>query len=244
MKYNILTLFPEMFTALNESILKRAKEEGLIDINILNIRDFSHNKHNHVDDTPYGGGAGMVIKPDVLKRTLDNVEKDTHVIYLSPKGKMFNNEMAKELSKKENITFIAGHYEGIDERFIQKYVDEEISIGDYILSGGEIPCMVLIDAISRHITGVISDESLKEESFENGFLEYSQYTKPEIFEDMKVPEVLLSGHHKKIEEFRRKESIKITFERRKDLLEKAIKENKLTKEDLEYIEKLKKSRNN
>ena len=244
MKYNILTLFPEMFTALNESILKRAKEEGLIDINILNIRDFSHNKHNHVDDTPYGGGAGMVIKPDVLKRTLDNVEKDTHVIYLSPKGKMFNNEMAKELSKKENITFIAGHYEGIDERFIQKYVDEEISIGDYVLSGGEIPCMVLIDAISRHINGVISDKSLEEESFENGFLEYSQYTKPEIFEDMKVPEVLLSGHHKKIEEFRRKESIKITFERRKDLLEKAIKENKLTKEDLEYIEKLKKSRNN
>lgn len=240
MKYNILTLFPEMFTALNESILKRAKEEGLIDINILNIRDFSQNKHNHVDDTPYGGGAGMVIKPDVLKRTLDNVEKDTHVIYLSPKGKTFNNEMAKELSKKENITFIAGHYEGIDERFIQKYVDEEISIGDYVLSGGEIPCMVLIDAISRHINGVISDESLKEESFENGFLEYSQYTKPEIFEDMKVPEVLLSGHHKKIEEFRRKESIKITFERRKDLLEKAIKENKLTKEDLEYIDKLKK----
>lgn len=238
MKYNILTLFPEMFTALNESILKRAKEEGIININIVNIRDFSQNKHNHVDDTPYGGGAGMVIKPDVLKRTLDSIEKDTYVIYLSPKGKTFNNKMAKELSKKENITFIAGHYEGIDERFIQKYVDEEISIGDYVLSGGEIPCMVLVDAISRNINGVISDKSLEEESFENGLLEYSQYTKPEVFEDMKVPEILLSGNHQNINKYRRQESIKITFERRKDLLEKAIKENKLTKEDLEYIKYL------
>lgn len=238
MKYNILTLFPEMFTALNESILKRAKEEGLININIVNIRDFSQNKHNHVDDTPYGGGAGMVIKPDVLKRTLDSIEKDTYVIYLSPKGKTFNNKMAKELAKKENITFIAGHYEGIDERFIQKYVDEEMSIGDYVLSGGEIPCMVLVDAISRNINGVISDKSLEEESFENGLLEYSQYTKPEVFEDMKVPEILLSGNHQNINKYRRQESIKITFERRKDLLEKAIKENKLTKEDLEYIKYL------
>lgn len=238
MKYNILTLFPEMFTALNESILKRAKEEGIININIVNIRDFSQNKHNHVDDTPYGGGAGMVIKPDVLKRTLDSIEKDTYVIYLSPKGKTFNNKMAKELSKKENITFIAGHYEGIDERFIQKYVDEEISIGDYVLSGGEIPCMVLVDAISRNINGVISDKSLEEESFENGLLEYSQYTKPEVFEDMRVPEILLSGNHQNINKYRRQESIKITFERRKDLLEKAIKENKLTKEDLEYIKYL------
>ena len=238
MKYNILTLFPEMFTALNESILKRAKEEGLININIVNIRDFSQNKHNHVDDTPYGGGAGMVIKPDVLKRTLDSIEKDTYVIYLSPKGETFNNKMAKELSKKENITFIAGHYEGIDERFIQKYVDEEISIGDYVLSGGEIPCMVLVDAISRNINGVISDKSLEEESFENGLLEYSQYTKPEVFEDMRVPEILLSGNHQNINKYRRQESIKITFERRKDLLEKAIKENKLTKEDLEYIKYL------
>lgn len=238
MKYNILTLFPEMFTALNESILKRAKEEGLININIVNIRDFSQNKHNHVDDTPYGGGAGMVIKPDVLKRTLDSIEKDTYVIYLSPKGKTFNNKMAKELSKKENITFIAGHYEGIDERFIQKYVDEEISIGDYVLSGGEIPCMVLVDAISRNINGVISDKSLEEESFENGLLEYSHYTKPEVFEDIKVPKILLSGNHQNINKYRRQESIKITFERRKDLLEKAIKENKLTKEDLEYIKYL------
>lgn len=238
MKYNILTLFPEMFTALNESILKRAKEEGIININIVNIRDFSQNKHNHVDDTPYGGGAGMVIKPDVLKRTLDSIEKDTYVIYLSPKGKTFNNKMTKELSKKENITFIAGHYEGIDERFIQKYVDEEISIGDYVLSGGEIPCMVLVDAISRNINGVISDKSLEEESFENGLLEYSQYTKPEVFENMKVPEILLSGNHQNINKYRRQESIKITFERRKDLLEKAIKENKLTKEDLEYIKYL------
>lgn len=243
MKFNILTLFPNMYKPLEESIIKRAREKKLIDINIINIRDFSHNKHNHVDDTPFGGGPGMIIKADVLKRSLDyakeNFGKNTYVVYLSPKGVILNNEKVVELSKKTNITLIAGHYEGVDERFIQKYVDEEISIGDYVLSGGEIPSMVLVDTISRKIDGVLFECSLDIESFEDNLLENEQYTKPRSFEGLEVPEILLSGNHEEIKKFKRQNSLKVTFLRRKDLIKKAINEKTLTKEDLKFLEKLK-----
>lgn len=244
MKFNILTLFPNMYKALDESIIKRAKEKNIININIINIRDFSNNKHNKVDDTPFGGGPGMLLKADVLERTLSYVKKnfgqETYVIYLSPKGKKYNNDMATMLSKKKNITLIAGHYEGIDQRFIEKYVDEEISIGDYILSGGEIPSMVLVDSISRKIEGTLTKESLDDESFENYLLEYPQYTKPRNFKGMKVPDILLSGNHEEIKKFKRKLSLKETFLKRKDLIKIAEEEGKLTKEDLEYLKKLSK----
>lgn len=244
MKFNILTLFPNMYEALNESIIKRAKEKNIININIINIRDFSNNKYNKVDDTPFGGGPGMLLKADVLERTLSYVKKnfgqETYVIYLSPKGKKYNNDMATMLSKKKNITLIAGHYEGIDQRFIEKYVDEEISIGDYILSGGEIPSMVLVDSISRKIEGTLTKESLDDESFENYLLEYPQYTKPRNFKGMKVPDILLSGNHEEIKKFKRKLSLKETFLKRKDLIKIAEEEGKLTKEDLEYLKKLSK----
>lgn len=244
MKFNILTLFPNMYKALDESIIKRAKEKNIININIINIRDFSNNKHNKVDDTPFGGGPGMLLKADVLERTLSYVKKnfgqETYVIYLSPKGKKYNNDMATMLSKKKNITLIAGHYEGIDQRFIEKYVDEEISIGDYILSGGEIPSMVLVDSISRKIEGTLTKESLDDESFENYLLEYPQYTKPRNFKGMKVPDILLSGNHEEIKKFKRKLSLKETFLKRKDLIKIAKEEGKLTKEDLEYLKKLSK----
>ena len=244
MKFNILTLFPNMYEALNESIIKRAQEKNIININIINIRNFSNNKHNKVDDTPFGGGPGMLLKADVLERALSYVKKnfgkETYVIYLSPKGKKYNNDMATMLSKKKNITLIAGHYEGIDQRFIEKYVDEEISIGDYILSGGEIPSMVLVDSISRKIEGTLTKESLDDESFENYLLEYPQYTKPRNFKGMKVPDILLSGNHEEIKKFKRKLSLKETFLKRKDLIKIAEEEGKLTKEDLEYLKKLSK----
>lgn len=244
MKFNILTLFPNMYKAIDESIIKRAKEKNIININIINIRDFSNNKHNKVDDTPFGGGPGMLLKADVLDRALSYVKekygKETYVIYLSPKGKKYNNDMATMLSKNKNITLIAGHYEGIDQRFIEKYVDEEISIGDYILSGGEIPSMVLVDSISRKIEGTLTKESLDDESFENYLLEYPQYTKPRNFKGMKVPDILLSGNHEEIKKFKRKLSLKETFLKRKDLIKIAEEEGKLTKEDLEYLKKLSK----
>ena len=193
MKFYCLTLFPEMFEVLNTSIIGRAKEKGLIDIELINIRDFSKDKHKKVDDTPYGGGAGMVMKPDVVYDAYKSIKaKNTKVIYMSPQGKTLNQAKVKELANEDNLIILCGHYEGIDQRVIDKIVDEEISIGDYVLTGGEIPAMVLIDAISRYKDGVISKESIEEESFTNGMLEYPQYTRPEVFENMKVPEVLIS----------------------------------------------------
>lgn len=244
MKFNILTLFPEMYKPLEESIIKRAREKSLIEIELINIRDFSENKHNKVDDTPYGGGSGMVIKADVLKRALNSVFKKEEekqkpkVIYLSPKGKVLNQEKVKKLSKEESLILIAGHYEGIDQRFIDKYVDEEISIGDYILTGGELPSMILVDSISRMVNGVLSEGSLENETFENYLLEYPQYTRPLVFEDLEVPNVLVSGNHKEIEKFRRKAALKETYIKRKDLIKKAKRNNLLTKEDEKYLEKL------
>ncbi len=194
MKFSILTLFPEMFTGLNTSILRRAENKGLIQTEFVNIRDFSKNKHKKVDDTPYGGGAGMVMMPDVVYDAYESVKMDkSKVIYLSPKGSTLNQKKVEELSKEEHIILICGHYEGIDQRVIDEIVDEEISIGDYVLTGGEIPAMVLVDTVSRYVDGVIAKESREEESFaKDGLLEYPQYTRPEEFHGMKVPEVLLS----------------------------------------------------
>lgn len=193
MKIDILTLFPEMFSSLNESIIGKALEKNLIEINLINIRDFSKDKHKKVDDTPYGGGAGMVIKPDVVYDAFKSIKsKDAKTIYLSPQGSVLNQKKVKELSKETHLILLCGHYEGIDQRVLDEIVDEEISIGDYVLTGGELPAMVLIDSVSRYIEGVISKESVKEESFSQGLLEYPQYTRPEIFLNKAIPDVLKS----------------------------------------------------
>lgn len=219
MKFDVLTLFPEMFEPLNSSIIGRAKEKNLIEINLINIRDFSKDKHKKVDDTPYGGGAGMVMMPDVVYDAYKSVEdKNAKVIYMSPQGKKLTQKKVEELAKQEHLIILCGHYEGIDQRVIDKIVDEEISIGDYVLTGGEIPAMVLIDSVSRYNSGVIAEESREEESFTNGLLEYPQYTRPEVFEGVEVPEVLLSGHHANIEKWRKEKALEITKLKRPDLL--------------------------
>ena len=194
MKFSILTLFPEMFDAVKTSIIGRGIEKNLIDIETINIRDFSKNKHKKVDDTPYGGGAGMVMMPDVVYDAYSSIKKENaKVIYLSPQGKTLNQEKVKALSKEEHIILLCGHYEGIDQRVIDEIGCEEISIGDYVLTGGEIPAMVLIDSISRYVEGVLNKESIEEESFsKSNLLEYPQYTRPEVFNGRKVPEILLS----------------------------------------------------
>mgnify|MGYP000529319136 FL=1 len=227
MKFNVLTLFPEMFSALDESIIGRGKEKGLIDINLINIRDFSKNKHKKVDDTPYGGGAGMVMEPTVVYDAYCSVkEPNVKVIYMSPQGKTLNQQMVQDLAKEENIILLCGHYEGIDQRVIDEIVDEEISIGDYVLTGGELPAMVLIDSVSRYVEGVLKEDSVQEESFTDGLLEYPQYTRPEVFLGKRVPEVLLSGHHENIKKWRRNQSIINTYLKRPDLLNYLIKNKK------------------
>lgn len=225
MKFDVLTLFPEMFEPLKQSIIKRASEKKLIDINLVNIRDFSEDKHNKVDDTPYGGGAGMLMKPDVVDRAYNSVKSENaKVIYLTPQGKMLNQKIVKDLSKQEHLILLCGHYEGIDQRVLDKIVDEEISIGDYVLTGGELPAMVLIDSVSRYVEGVLSNESTEEESFSNGLLEYPQYTRPEVFNGKKVPEVLTSGNHQEVDKWRINQSIITTYKKRPDLLSKEQKE--------------------
>lgn len=222
MKFTIMTLFPEMFEPVKQSIIGKAIEKNLVEINLINIRDFSLDKHKKVDDTPYGGGAGMVMMPDVVYRAYLSIKdrENAKVIYLSPKGKTLNQKKVENLSKEEHVILLCGHYEGIDQRVLDEIVDEEISIGDYVLTGGEIPAMVLIDSVSRYIEGVLKDESIQEESFSNGLLEYPQYTRPETFLDKKVPEVLLSGHHENIRKWREEQSLKITKQNRPDLLKK------------------------
>ena len=220
MQFDVLTLFPEMFEPIKQSILGKAIENEKIKLKLVNIRDFSKDKHKKVDDTPYGGGAGMVMKPDVVYDAYKSVyEENAKVIYLSPQGKTLNQKKVEELSKEKHLILLCGHYEGIDQRVIDKIVDEEISIGDYVLTGGEIPAMVLIDSVSRYIDGVLNQESIKEESFSQGLLEYPQYTRPEVFEGEKVPEILLSGHHENIEKWRKEQALKITKQKRPDLLE-------------------------
>ena len=221
MKFDVLTLFPEMFKSLDESIIGKAKEKNLIEINLINIRDFSKDKHKKVDDTPYGGGAGMVIMPDVVYDAYSSINKkeNAKVIYLSPQGKVLNQNKVKELSKENHLILLCGHYEGIDQRVLDEIVDEEISIGDYVLTGGELPAMVLIDSVSRYIEGVLNEESIKEESFSNKLLEYPQYTRPEEFRGIKVPGVLISGHHENIKKWRNEKSLEITKQKRPDLLD-------------------------
>ncbi len=244
----VLTLFPEMFSGpLGNSIIQRAKENKIIDIECINIRDYSDNKHKKVDDYPYGGGPGMVMTPQPIFDCYDhiintlNIEKQEkpRVIYLSPKGKTFNQELAIELSKVENLIMICGHYEGIDQRVIDEIVTDEISIGDYVLTGGEIPAMVIIDSVARLIPGVLSqNQSYEEESFYSGLLEYPQYTRPRDFRGLTVPDVLTSGDHKKIEEWRRRKSLEITFERRPDLL----KNTELSKKEKNFLDILKRKK--
>ena len=234
MKFDVLTLFPEMFTPVKESILGRAQEKELIDINLINIRDFSKNKHKKVDDTPYGGGAGMVMVPDVVYDAYKSLDsKDAKVIYMSPQGQKLNQKKVVELSKEKHIILLCGHYEGIDQRVIDEIVDEEISIGDYVLTGGELPAMIVIDSVSRYIDGVLKDDSTKEESFSEGLLEYPQYTRPEIFNGKQVPEVLLSGHHENIDKWRREQSLINTKKKRPDLLENI----ELSEKDKRILEK-------
>lgn len=232
-RIDILTLFPEMFNIFNHSIIGRAAEKGIININTINIRDFSKNKHKKVDDYPYGGGAGMVMSPqpiaDCIRSTKDfNKGK---VIFLGPRGRTFDQSLAKDLSKESELIFLCGHYEGIDERAFD-YIDMEISLGDFVLTGGEMACIPIVDGICRLIPGVLSSaESFTEESFYDGVLEYPQYTRPEVFEGKSVPEVLLSGHHENIRKWRRKMSLKITRERRPDL----FKTINLSKEDIKLL---------
>ena len=220
MKVDILTLFPEMFSLLNESIIGRAQNAGKIEINIHDIRVYSKDKHKRCDDYPFGGGAGMVMMAQPIADAITAVDKEhtARRIYMSPKGKVFSQKRVKELISYNHIVLLCGHYEGVDERVLEKYIDEEISIGDYVLTGGELPAMIITDAIARYVDGVISSESLSEESFTNNLLEYPQYTRPQEFEGMKVPDVLLSGNHKEIEKWRYNQSLKITKEKRPDLI--------------------------
>ena len=216
MQIDILTLFPEMFNGfLTESIIKRAIEKEKAKINIINFRDYTTDPHGKVDDTPFGGGAGMVLQVEPIYNALENIKtKDSHIILLTPSGKTFNQQKAKTLTKHNHIILICGHYEGFDDR-IKQLVDEEISIGDFILTGGELPAMMISDAIIRLLDGVINKESLESESFNEELLDYPVYTKPRDFKGMKVPEVLLSGDHKKIEEYRKQEQIRLTKEKQK-----------------------------
>lgn len=221
MNIHYLTLFPEMYDGvLNSSILKRAKDKGIVDYNLIDFRDYSEDKHNKVDDYPYGGGAGMVLKPEPIFNAMDALEvENPRVILLCPQGAPFNQKMAEDLSTEENIVFICGHYEGYDER-IRTLVTDEISIGDYVLTGGELASMTMTDAIVRLIPDVISNqESHEQDSFSTGMLEHPHYTRPREYRGMKVPEVLLNGDHKKIDEWRYNESLKRTRERRPDLLD-------------------------
>ena len=219
MRIDVLTLFPEMFNSLKTSIIGRALDNRLFELEMHNIRDFSTDKHLKCDDTPFGGGAGMVMTPQPLRDSILKFKTpNSKVIYMSPCGTPLNQNKVKELAKEEHLIILCGHYEGIDQRIIDLYVDEEISIGDYVLTGGELPAMVLIDSVSRMIPDVISSESKVDESFEDGLLEYPQYTRPFEFEGLKVPEVLISGHHENIENWRKDQSLKLTKERRPDLI--------------------------
>lgn len=238
MKFHVLTLFPQMIEEVAKtSIIGRAKDNQLIDIEAINIRDFSLNKHKKVDDYPYGGGAGMLMQCEPIdlayRSIVERLGYKPKLIYLSPQGKVFHQDMAKEYAKEENLVFLCGHYEGVDERILELLEAEAVSIGDYVLTGGEMPALIMIDAISRMVEGVLTnDESGEFESFENHLLEYPQYTRPPEYGGKKVPEVLLSGHHKNIELWQREESIKRTYERRPELLQKA----ELSKKEKIFLE--------
>lgn len=241
MKINILTLFPEMFAPLQESMLGRAREKGILDINLINIRDYTEDKHNRVDDTPFGGGAGMVMQVQpILSAYRENHLQGT-CLYMSPRGKMLNGEMAESLSRQEEITILCGHYEGVDQRALDLLQAEEVTIGDYILTGGELPAMVLVDTVARFLDGVLAgEESVKEESVYSGLLEYPHYTKPREVEGLTVPEVLVSGNHEKIDLWRYEKSLEITKERRPDLFREYLEsEPTLSKKEKKILEEIK-----
>lgn len=238
MNFYVLTLFPEMImNGLSESITGRAMTKNLISVEAVNIRDFAGNKHGQVDDYPYGGGAGMVMQPGPVYRSYESIVEKTgkkpRVVYLTPQGKVFNQSMAEEFSKEEDLVFLCGHYEGIDERVLEMIVTDNVSIGDYVLTGGELPSMVMIDAISRLVPGVLNnDVSAEFESFNDNLLEYPQYTRPAEFMGKEVPPVLLSGNHANVDKWRREKSLERTYLRRPDLLENA----NLTKEDKKWMQ--------
>ncbi|HOE08424.1 MAG TPA: tRNA (guanosine(37)-N1)-methyltransferase TrmD [Treponemataceae bacterium] len=240
MKFHVLTLFPEIPRAFFESsIMAKAVQKGIIAYDLVNIRDFALDKHKTCDDSPYGGGAGMVMMTTPLASALNSVKpKRKRVIYVTPSGKKFTQNMAYELSRESDLVLICGRYEGIDQRIIDSYVDDEISIGDYVLSSGEVAATVIIDAVYRLIDGVIASESLEEESFSDGLLEYPQYTRPEEFLEQKVPDILLSGHHKNIRAWRLKQRLAKTLRMRPDLIAKARDNGKLTKEAEKMIEEI------
>ncbi len=242
MRIDIMTLFPEMCRAVfSESVVGRAVAKGIIEVNAVNIRDFSADKrHNRVDDTPYGGGMGMLMQAqpifDCYRHIESTMDAKPHVIYMSPQGTVLTQNRARELSKYENTVILCGHYEGVDERVLEEIVDEEISIGDYVLTGGELPALVLVDCIARMVDGVLpNEEAYSAESHYNGLLEHPQYTKPYEWNGRKVPDVLISGHHANIDEWKRKQSLKRTFERRPELLKNA----ELSKKDMTFLQKLK-----
>lgn len=244
MKITIMTLFPEMCNAvLDESIIGRARKSGIIEIDTVNIRDFTHDKHNRVDDAPYGGGMGMLMQTqpiyDCFASLCSEDGKKPHLIYMSAQGKTLTQKRVKELSQLPNIAILCGHYEGVDERIIEEIVDEEISVGDYVLTGGELPALILSDSIARMIDGVLPNDEAKElESHYSGLLEYPQYTRPPEWHGSKVPDILLSGHHGNIDKWRREKSLERTLERRPDMLKSA----ELTKKDREYLAKLKENK--
>ena len=222
MRIDILTLFPEMFENLKMSILGRAQEKNLITVNLINIRDFSKDKHKKCDDYPFGGGAGMLMTPQPLYDAIMSVKTDkSYVIYMSPRGNVLTGKKVINYAKNySHLVIVCGHYEGIDQRIIDLCIDEEVSIGDYVLTGGELPAMVLVDSVSRYVDGVLSEGSTDEESFSNNLLEYPQYTRPAEFMGLKVPDVLISGNHEKVREWRYEQSLAITKERRPDLIKK------------------------
>ena len=240
MNFHVLTLFPDMVRdGFQTSITGRAAEKGLVSLETINLRDFSVNKHNRVDDYPYGGGAGMVMQAEPVYLAYESVAKRTggtpRVLYMSPQGRVFDQRMAEELAREDELVFLCGHYEGIDERVLQEIVTDEVSIGDYVLTGGELPALVIMDAVSRLLEGVLhNEESAQFDSFHDNLLEYPQYSRPEEWRGRTVPPVLLSGHHANVERWRREQSLIRTRERRPDLLEHA----QLTEEDKKFLAKL------
>ena len=244
MRVDIITLFPSMFkNPFDESMIKRAKEKGILKIELHDLRQFTHDKHRTVDDAPYGGGAGMVMKPrplfEAVEKIKEEIDSSSRVILLSPQGRPLNQEKVKELAKERVLIFICGHYEGVDERVREHLVDEEISLGDYVLTGGELAAMVVVDAVARMLPGVLgSEDSAREDSFYKGLLDYPQYTRPSDFRGWKVPSVLLSGNHQKVKEWRRKKMLEATLRKRPDLLE-TLKLNRENERLLEEIKRLK-----
>ncbi|MGD9677091.1 MAG: tRNA (guanosine(37)-N1)-methyltransferase TrmD [Vulcanibacillus sp.] len=238
MKIDVLTLFPEMFEGvINTSILKKAQEKEAVTINLINFRDFSTNRHNKVDDYPYGGGDGMLLKPEPIFAAVESINQfeKARIILLTPQGRVFNQSIAEELAKDNHLIFLCGHYEGFDERIREHLVTDELSIGDFVLTGGELAAMVVIDSVARLVPNVLGNiESAKEDSFSSGFLEYPQYTRPEVFRDWKVPEILLSGHHENIRKWRIREAIKRTIKHRSDLIDY----NLLNEEEKNIIKRL------